>query len=435
MQALARILGRGVLGAAGVTGLVSGAPMAASAQPAPPSALVLSTDVAPIGGIVTVSGNAGAACAGSSVFDLEFGAVGNPTGALARMSPPVAPDGSWTATFEIPSFVPGEATRGPAFPTLPGLYQFSAPSTCATTPFTFTSAQITITTSAQDPDRYVGIASTPDGGGYWLAQADGAVTPFGDAARLGSLATLGVDVQAPITGIAATPDGKGYWLVGSDGGVFAFGDARMFGSLPGLGVTPSAPVVGIAPTSDGKGYRLAASDGGVFQFGDVVFTPNLEPINAVDTVNSIGAASGGGYTLSSSYLGALVSFPGGDNIGGHVGTQLSASLSGAAFTKDGQGAWQVGLDGGVQAVGDATFEGSLPGLGVTPAAPITAIAASPDGRGYWLLGADGGVFSFGDASFHGSGAVAPAVPVPPLPIPASAPTPPVSVPVPVPVPE
>jgi len=30
--------------------------------------------------------------------------------------------------------------------------------------------------------------------------------------------------------MASTPDGGGYWLVGADGGVFAFGDARFDGS-------------------------------------------------------------------------------------------------------------------------------------------------------------------------------------------------------------
>ena len=42
-----------------------------------------------------------------------------------------------------------------------------------------------------------------------------------------------------ITGIASTPDGKGYYLVGANGAVYAFGDATSFGSLPGLGVTVS----------------------------------------------------------------------------------------------------------------------------------------------------------------------------------------------------
>jgi hypothetical protein len=37
----------------------------------------------------------------------------------------------------------------------------------------------------------------------------------------------------PVVGMAATPDGGGYWLVASDGGLFAFGDAGFYGSKSG----------------------------------------------------------------------------------------------------------------------------------------------------------------------------------------------------------
>ena len=42
-----------------------------------------------------------------------------------------------------------------------------------------------------------------------------------------------VPLNQPIVGMASTPDGKGYWLVASDGGVFAFGDAPFLGSMGG----------------------------------------------------------------------------------------------------------------------------------------------------------------------------------------------------------
>ena len=41
----------------------------------------------------------------------------------------------------------------------------------------------------------------------------------------------GKPLNKPIVGIAATPDGGGYWLVASDGGVFSYGDATFFGSM------------------------------------------------------------------------------------------------------------------------------------------------------------------------------------------------------------
>ena len=104
----------------------------------------------------------------------------------------------------------------------------------------------------------VGMAATPDGGGYWLVASDGGIFSFGDARFYGSTGNL--VLNKPIVGMAATPDGGGYWLVASDGGVFTFGDARFYGSTGNLVL--NKPIVGMAPTPDGGGYWLVASDGG-----------------------------------------------------------------------------------------------------------------------------------------------------------------------------
>ncbi|HET6794936.1 MAG TPA: hypothetical protein VFH45_10855, partial [Acidimicrobiales bacterium] len=79
---------------------------------------------------------------------------------------------------------------------------------------------------------------------------------------------------------------------------------------------------------------------------------------------------------------------------------LSAPLTAAAPTPDGNGYWLAGADGGVFSYGDAGFYGSA--APARPHAPIVAVAPTPDGKGYWLAGADGGVFSYGDAGFYGS---------------------------------
>jgi hypothetical protein len=202
----------------------------------------------------------------------------------------------------------------------------------------------------------VGIARTPDGGGYWLVAADGGIFTFGDARFAGSLGNL--TLNAPIVGMAATPDGGGYWLVAADGGIFTFGDAAFYGSTGAE--TLNQPIVGMAPTSTGRGYLLVAADGGIFTFGDARFAGSL-----------------GNLTLN-------------------------APIVGMAATPDGGGYWLVAADGGVFTFGDARFEGSLGRLVLN--APIVGIAPTADGAGYWLVAADGGVFTFGDAPFYGSGA-------------------------------
>ena len=51
--------------------------------------------------------------------------------------------------------------------------------------------------------------------------------------------------------MASTPDGGGYWLVASDGGIFTFGDAPFYGSLGGSGKT----VLGVVVTPIDLGLR------------------------------------------------------------------------------------------------------------------------------------------------------------------------------------
>ena len=113
----------------------------------------------------------------------------------------------------------------------------------------------------------VGMATTANTGGYWLAASDGGVFNYGSAKFFGSAGSL--KLNKPIVGIAATHDGGGYWLVASDGGVFNYGDAGFFGSAGSLKL--NAPIVGIAATPDGGGYWLVASDGGIFNYGDAKF--------------------------------------------------------------------------------------------------------------------------------------------------------------------
>ncbi len=200
----------------------------------------------------------------------------------------------------------------------------------------------------------VGMATTPDGGGYWMTAGDGGVFSFGDAPFYGS--TGNIRLNKPVVGMAATPDGKGYWFVASDGGIFTYGDAGFYGSTGNVRL--NQPIVGMATTPDGKGYWLVASDGGIFSFGDAPF------------------------------------------FGSTGNIRLNKPVVGMAATPDGKGYWFVASDGGIFSYGDAGFYGSTGNVRLDQ--PITGMLPSPDGGGYLLVADDAGVFAFGDAPFAGS---------------------------------
>ena len=161
----------------------------------------------------------------------------------------------------------------------------------------------------------VGMAATPDGGGYWLVASDGGVFSFGDAAFHGS--TGNIHLNRPVVGMASSPSGNGYWLVATDGGIFAFGDAAFLGSM---GSHPlNRPVVGMASNHRG-GYWMVASDGGIFSFGNAQF------------YGSTGAI------------------------------QLAQPVVGMTTPANGSGYWMSASDGGIFSFGSATFYGSVPAL-------------------------------------------------------------------------
>jgi cell wall-associated NlpC family hydrolase len=240
----------------------------------------------------------------------------------------------------------------------------------------------------------VGMAASPDGTGYWLANAAGDVSTHGMAVNYGSLA--GTALQAPITHIVATADGKGYWLVASDGGIFTFGDAGFFGSMGGQKL--NAPVVDMAPTADGKGYWLVASDGGVFAFGDALFQGSMGATHLNKPVVGIAAdGATGGYWLVASD-GGIFSF--GAPFHGSTGNMvLNEPVNGMTPTADDGGYLFVASDGGIFAFGDATYLGSEGGA--TLHAPIVGMAFDNASGGYWLVGSDGGIFTF-NAPFYGA---------------------------------
>ncbi|MDA8359664.1 MAG: fibronectin type III domain-containing protein [Actinomycetota bacterium] len=244
------------------------------------------------------------------------------------------------------SFVDSSAVPGTAYS-----YEIEAQNVVGT------SVPTTARTAEVDPPGQIGerMAATPDGQGYWLVAANGAVSSFGRAGTFGSLPGLGVSVD-DIVGIASTDDGQGYWMVGADGGIFAFGDAAFYGSMGGKPL--NEPIVAMEATPDGKGYWMVASDGGIFAFGDAAFYGSTGDIH------------------------------------------LNEPVVGMAVTPDGQGYWLVASDGGIFSFGDAAFYGSTGDIHLNK--PIVAMGPTHTGGGYWLVASDGGIFAFGDAPFYGS---------------------------------
>jgi hypothetical protein len=242
-----------------------------------------------------------------------------------------------------------------------------------------------------------GAVSTTPHEGYYTYEADGIITPFGNDNFLTYLGNLGATpLNQPIVGMATTADGGGYWMVASDGGIFAFGDAGFYGSMGGKPLND--PIAGMAATPDGKGYWLVASDGGIFAFGDANFYGSMggRPLNR--PIVGMAPSPAGGYWLVASD-GGIFAFGNAPFYGSTGNIVLNRPVVGMTPTLSGHGYWFVASDGGIFNYGDASFHGSTGNLAL--AQPVVGMLATRDGSGYWLVASDGGIFAF-DAPFEGS---------------------------------
>jgi hypothetical protein len=364
--------------------------LAACGGPTASPKLALSRASGAVGTVVQVSGKAGGGCSTASAwhgFRIQPAGASS-SGQLIAMTPAVATDGTWTASFAVPAYL-GSASG--AVPVSPGRYEIVAHA-CKGKVRAVASFRVTSSSLAVTPRTSVAMAVTSDAGGYWVVQADGHVSAFGDARSYGSLPAQ-VARTATIVGIARTYDNRGYWLAASDGHVYHFGDASDHGSLPAG--APGGPVVGFAATPTGHGYWLLDAKGTVHGFGDAHVQG--QPPTSQAPYSAIAARPGGGYMVVGAFNAATYLFPGDVHEGGGPGTALSGAVSGIASTASGNGAWVAGLDGGVMTVGDAAFHGSASGTATVSKSPLTAIAATPDGEGYWLVTGSGTVTAFGDA--------------------------------------
>ena len=340
----------------------------------------------------------GVACSGGQAWTVElFGftygnlgpAVGRQSAQNAAEGNPVPPGPSVAGTGTgAPVYCPGQ-TMGPNGAVTPtgGQYPYPYPVPAV--------ANEPLPAPPIQSNSYIGIAAAAGDQGYWVAKADGTVSPHGSAAFYGSMA--GKVLSAPITHIVGTPDGKGYWLVGADGGIFTYGDAGFFGSMGGLSL--NAPVVDMAPTRDGNGYWLVGRDGGIFAFGDATFHGSMggAALNA-PVVGLAGDPTGAGYWMVGTD-GGIFAFGDAGFHGSTGNLVLNAPVMGMATDAAGTGYWLVGTDGGIFAFGGAPFRGSAGSLQLQ--APMVGMAADHTTNGYWMVGTDGGIFAFG-APFAGA---------------------------------
>ncbi len=125
------------------------------------------------------------------------------------------------------------------------------------------------------------------GTGLRMVGQSGGVFSFGGAQFYGSMG--GKALNRPIVGIASTPDGGGYWEVASDGGVFSFGDARFYGSTSGVPL--NQPIVGLVATRSGEGYWEVGASGGIYAIGDAAYLDSL-PNEGVSGLRITGVAHG-----------------------------------------------------------------------------------------------------------------------------------------------
>ncbi len=190
--------------------------------------------------------------------------------------------------------------------------------------------------------------------GYWMGDGAGRLYEFGDAGVVPA-------VGARIVAVATTPDGAGPWVLTDDGVVHALGGTEHHGDVDLDGLATGERPAALSVLPDGSGYWVFTDRGRAVHFGAAADLEDLVDLG--------------------------------------LGGILNGPVVDSAAAPDGLGAYLVAADGGVFAIGTASFEGSMGGIPLN--APVSGVAVDPDGDGYWLVAADGGIFAF-EADFLGS---------------------------------
>ena len=270
---------------------------------------------------------------------------------LAHFPPPPTTTTTTTTTTTPP------ATTTTTTTTPPTTTATTPPATTTTT--TTTPPTTTTTTTATPPTTTPETLGCPDGFGYFLASGGGDIWGFGSAETSGE-----PDTASPLADLAANPAGCGYWTLHADGTVNNFGGAPNLSGFAGSQLLPGETFTALSASPSGLGLWGFTNRGRVVVSGDA-------RLHRSGTLTDL------------------------------ISISLQGPILDSVVTPDGDGYYMLGADGGVFTFGAASFEGSLPGLGIVPNQPAVGLVPDPDGRGYWIVAADGGVFGF-LASFRGS---------------------------------
>ncbi len=248
-------------------------------------------------------------------------------------------------------------------------------------------------TGVADPSQLAHVRCAARSGGLRVVGVAGQMSYMGATSACGGLGQK--ILPAEVAGIASTPNGGGYWIALKDGAVYAFGNARYYGDLRtaarptgGSDGAPGAPVVGISAAANGQGYFLLAGDGSVFPFGSARFAgaPGRYTASGRPVAIATDRATGGYWVATSTGQVYAYDAPSyGSWLAGH-----RWPIVGMAPAANGTGYWLVAANGFVHSAG------LVPSLGSHFNMKVAGIAAVGD-NGYFLVSKMGYVFTFGSA--------------------------------------
>lgn len=247
--------------------------------------------------------------------------------------------------------------------------------------------------------------------GYWAYSSLGNVYNQANTAWFGSLAKSTVD---EVVALVPTSDGSGYWLVQANGDVSAFGDATPVGNIT---ISSACNLGGQFGPIEGAVADPNPQQGGVWAYtwcGDVYAeagaNPNLGSLtsknlenNGLEIVAFAAASGGNGYWMIDN-TGTVYNF-------GTGATQVTGQICAGQCVVDGAAGDPQGGFWAWDDFGNVYPEAGAPSFGDKANTPMCAFAPTPDGLGYWLIDCSDNVYHFGDATEGASvpGSVAGAV--------------------------